>query len=148
MMNTLKKLVPGLLLVSLLSGSAMAQGRIATIDLRKVFDGYWKKKTAEAQIKERQAAMEKEDKNMIDDYKKAKDEYQTLQNSATEQAISAEERDKRKAAAEAKLKQLKELEDTIVQYERQAKTTIGEQTQRIIHIRDGMVEDAGNGKQP
>ena len=123
--------MPGLLVFSLLSGSAWAQGRIATIDLRKVFDGYWKKRQAEANLKDRQADMEKEDKNMIDDYKRMKDEYGTLQTSAGDQAISPEERDKRKKAAEDKLKQMKDLEDTIAQYERQAKTTLGEQSSRM-----------------
>jgi hypothetical protein len=37
--------------MSLLSSSAWAQGRIATIDLRKVFDSYWKTKQAQARRK-------------------------------------------------------------------------------------------------
>ncbi len=114
-----------------LTGSAWAQNRMATIDLRKVFDGYWKKKQAEAALKERQADMEKEDKNMLDDLKKAKDEYDTLLASANDQNASPEERDKRKKAAEDKLKQMRDLRETIDQYERQARSTISEQTQRL-----------------
>jgi outer membrane protein len=131
MMNLLRRIIPGLLLLSMLSGNALAQNRIATVDLRKVFDGYWKKKQAEAALKERQTDMEKEDRNMVDDYKKAKDDYQTLLTSANDQAVSTEERDKRKNAAEDKLRRIKEMEDTIAQYERQARTTIGEQSQRM-----------------
>jgi Skp family chaperone for outer membrane proteins len=131
MKNLLRRLIPGLVLMSLLSGSAMAQNRIATVDLRKVFDGYWKKKQAEAALKDRQTDMEKEDRNMVDDYKKAKDDYQTLLASANDQAVSSGERDKRKTAAEEKLRRMKEMEDTIGQYERQARTTIGEQSQRM-----------------
>ena len=114
-----------------LGGSAMAQNRMATVDLRKVFDGYWKKRQAEAALKERQTDMEKEDRNMVDDYKKVKDEYQGLLASANDQAVSTEERDKRKNSAEEKLRRLKEMEETIAQYERQARTTIGEQSQRM-----------------
>jgi outer membrane protein len=131
MMNLLRRIIPGLLLLSMLSGNALAQNRIATVDLRKVFDGYWKKKQAEAALKERQTDMEKEDRNMVDDYKKAKDDYQSLLTSANDQAVSTEERDKRKNAAEDKLRRIKEMEDTIAQYERQARTTIGEQSQRM-----------------
>jgi outer membrane protein len=141
MKNVLRKWIAALLLISLLSGSAWAQGRIATVDLRKVFDNYWKKKEAEAQLKDRQADMEKEDKNMLDDYKKMKDEYQSLVNSANDQAVSSEERDKRKKSAEDKLKQMKELEDTITQYERGARTRIGEQSQRM---RSGILGDIRN----
>ena len=115
----------------LLGGSALAQNRMATVDLRKVFDGYWKKRQAEAALKDRQTDMEKEDRNMVDDYKKVKDEYQGLLASANDQAVSTEERDKRKNSAEEKLRRLKEMEETIAQYERQARTTIGEQSQRM-----------------
>jgi len=126
----IRRFIPALLLISLLSGSAWAQTRIGTIDLRKVFEGYWKKKQAEAQLKDRQADMEKEDKNMLEDYKKMKDDYQTLLTSANDQAASPEERDKRKKSAEDKLKQLKDLEDTIRQYETQARSTLLDQSQR------------------
>src|SRR5712671_741504 len=99
MRNLLRKLVPGLLLMSLLTGSALAQSKIATVDLRKVFDNYWKKKQAEASLKDRQTDMEKEDRNMVDDYKKVKEDYQSLLATANDQAVSAEERDKRKTSA-------------------------------------------------
>ena len=115
----------------LLGSSAVAQNRMATVDLRKVFDGYWKKRQAEAALKDRQTDMEKEDRNMVDDYKKVKDEYQGLLASANDQAVSTEERDKRKNSAEEKLRRLKEMEESIAQYERQARTTIGEQSQRM-----------------
>jgi outer membrane protein len=130
MRNVLRKLIPGLLLFSVLSSSAWAETRIGTVDLRKVFEGYWKKKQAEAQLKERQADMEKEDKNMLEDYKRMKDDYQNLLTSANDQAVSPEERDKRKKAAEDKLKQMKDLEDTIRQYESQARNTLLDQSQR------------------
>jgi outer membrane protein len=126
MKNLIRKLVPGLLLMFLLGGSAWGQSRLGTVDLRKVFDGYWKKKQADATLKDRQAEMEKEDRNMIDDYKKMKDDWQTLQSSASDQAVSIEEREKRKKVAEDKLKQLKDLEETITQYEKQARTTLTE----------------------
>lgn len=138
MKSLLRKIVPGLLLIAVLAGSAQAQGRIATVDLRKIFDGYWKTKTADAQLKERGADMEKEHQTMLDDWKKAKEEYQTLLGDANNQVLSAEERDKRKKSAEDKLKQLKEAEDTIQQYERQARTTLDEQRKRM---RDSIVEE-------
>ena len=134
----LGKIIPGLLLVSLLSSSAWAQGRLATVDLRKVFDGYWKTKKADAQLKERAADMEKEHKTMLDDWKKGKEEYSRLLGDANNQVLSPEERDKRKKSAEDKLKQLKETEDTIQQYERQARTTLDEQRKRM---RDSILEE-------
>jgi outer membrane protein len=138
MKRLLGKIVPVLLLMSLLAGSARAEGRIATVDLRKVFEGYWKTKRADAQLKDRGADMEKEHKTMVEEWKKGKDEYQTLLADANNQVLSVEEREKRKKSAEDKLKQLKEGEETIQQYERQARTTLDEQRKRM---RDSLVEE-------
>jgi outer membrane protein len=141
MQYSLRKVILGLMLASLLGGSAWAQGRVATIDMRKVFDGYWKTKHAEAALKDRQADMEKEHKNMVDDWKKAKDDYQSLLSEANNQAISSDERDKRKKSAEDKLKYIKETEDSIAQYERQARTTLDEQRRRMV---DNIVAEIRN----
>ena len=107
MKSLLRKIVPPLLLVCLMSGPAWGQGRIGTVDLRKLFDGYWKTKQADAALKDRAADIEKEHKNMLDDWKKAKDDYQALLTEANNQTLSLEERDKRKKSAEDKFKQIK-----------------------------------------
>lgn len=146
MKSLICKWVPGLLLISLLSGSAWGQSRIGTVDLRKVFDGYWKTKQADAALKDRAADIEKDHKTMLDEWKKSKDEYQTLLGEANNQTLSIEERDKRKKLAEDKFKQIKDSEDAITQYERQARTTLDEQKKRM---RDSIVEEirtAVNGK--
>jgi len=127
----LRKIIPALLFLSLLTSSTWAQGRIATVDLRKVFDTYWKTKQASASLKDRAADMEKEHKNMLEDWKKAKEDYQGLLAGANDQAVSSDERDKRKKSAEEKLKYIKETEDTILAYEKQARTTLDEQQRRM-----------------
>ena len=131
MKNVLRRIVPGLLLMTLLSSPAWAQGRIATIDLVKVLDKYWKREQAEAVLKERLADMEKEFKNMGTDFNKAKDEYQRDLAGANDQAVSQEERDKRKRAAEDKLKYLRDQEDTMRRYRAQATATLDEQGRRM-----------------
>src|ERR1039457_4860015 len=113
MKSLVGKLVLPLLLISLLGGSALAQGRIATVELRKVFDGYWKTKQADAALKDRAADIDKDHKNMIDDWKKAKDEYQTLLTEANNQTLSFEEREKRKKTAEDRSEEIKDLEEQI-----------------------------------
>src|SRR5881394_484334 len=124
-------LIPGLLLIGFMGASAFGQGRNATIDLRKIFDNYWKTKQADAALKDRAQDMEKEHKTMLDDWKKAKEDYQTLLTSANDQAVSADQRDKRKKLAEEKLKQIKDSEDSIGQYERQAKSDLDQQRKRM-----------------
>src|SRR5579859_2239321 len=114
MRNMLGRWIPALLLVPLLNSSAWAQGKLATVDLKRLFENYWKTKQASATLDDRKKDMEKEDKNMMDDYKRMKDDYQTILTAAGDQNIAPEEREKRKKNSEDKLKQLKDLEETIV----------------------------------
>lgn len=138
MKSLLRNVVPALTLVLLMCGSAWGQSRIATIDLRKLFDNYWKTKQADAALKDRKADIDKEYKTMVDEWKKAKDEYQSLLGEANDQTRSLEERDKRKKSAEDKFKQIKESEDAITQYERSARTTLDEQKKRM---RDSILDE-------
>jgi outer membrane protein len=147
MNNSLRKVVAGSILAAVLTSSAWgAEIRMATVDLRKVFDGYWKKKQAEAALKDRQADMEKEDRNMVEDYKKVKEEYQSLLAGANEQAISPEERDKRKASAEQRFRRMKEMEENIAQFERNARSTMSEQSQRMRSNILGEIRNVVSGK--
>lgn len=131
MKNFFKKLLPAILLMSFVCGSAQAQTKIATVDLQKVFDNYYKTKLAKAAIEERKSILLKDDKTMLDDFKKANDEYQQLLAQQNDQAISAEERDRRKQSAATKLKDLQDRKTAIDQYERQAQATLNEQLQRM-----------------
>ena len=136
------KLIRTLLLTALLSASfalpCLAQSRVATVDVKRLFDGYWRTKQAAANLKEQAADMDKERKGFVDDYTKARQDYQKLLDSATDTLISAEERDKRKAAAEKKLLEIKELEQTVQQYDRQATSTMQEKNRRM---RDNILRD-------
>ena len=131
MKNVLQRVIPVLLLVFLMGGSAWAQGRIATVDVRKVFDNYWKTKQADAALKDQAADMEKELKSFEGDYKKAKDEYDKLIAAAGDQALSADARDKRKADAEKKLLDMKEIQQTTQQYKETANRTLAEKHKRM-----------------
>ena len=111
--------------------AALAQPKIAIIDLKRVFDGYWETKEADVQIKERQNDFRKARQGMIDDYQKANEEYRKLVDSANDSALAAEEREKRKKTAETKLMELREIEQSVQQYDKQSQTTLGEQTRRM-----------------
>jgi Skp family chaperone for outer membrane proteins len=131
MKNWLRRYIPILLLLSVASGPAMAQGKIATVDMKKIFDRYWKKKAAEDRLKDQQAGMEKEEKNMKEEFNQLKEEYNTLNNSTGDSNISPEERDKRKKLADDKMKKMKDLDDAFKQYDASAKTRLMEQGQRL-----------------
>ncbi len=132
MKNLFFKIIAAILLMSVTGSSAWAQGRIVTINLQKVFEKYWKTRQAESELKSRADDMEKEHKNMLNDWTKAREDHQHLLSAANDQSASADEREKSKKAAEAKLKYLKDTEESILQYEKQARTTLDEQKRRTI----------------
>jgi len=131
MKNLFRTILPLILLTAFMGSSALAQTKIATVDLKKLFDNYYKTKLAQTAIQEHAAQLDKDDKSMKDDLKKGSDDYQALQAQANDQALSADERDRRKQAASDKLKELQASKAAIDQYERQAQTTLGEQRQRM-----------------
>lgn len=118
-------------MAALLTASVQAQPKIAVVDMKKAFDSYYKTKQAEAQIKERATDSDKVYKGMIEDYKKANDDYRKLIDSSNDQAVSADERDRRKKSAESKLMELQEIEKSVKQFEQQARTSIGEMEKRM-----------------
>src|SRR5215510_2378850 len=132
----LREFVLGLLLTSLMSSPAWAQTKIGTINLKRTFDNYWKRKDAEAALKDREIDIQKELQSMMSDFEKAKEEYQKLLTSANDQAVSSDEREKRKKSAEDKLKQLKEMQDNLTKMDRQA---VEERNERRKRVRDNLL---------
>ena len=110
---------------------AAAQTKIAIIDLRKVFDTYYKTKAATESLKQRGADLDKEMNAMTAQRQKAAEEYKQALEEANNMAISAEEREKRKKAAETKLRQIQDLEQAMAQFRAQANTTMEEQQRRM-----------------
>lgn len=131
MKKILTKLAPVLLFLTLCSTPVFAQSRVGIIDLSKVFDNYWKTKEATAALKTRAGDMDKQNKDLMDKYKSLTEDYQKLLTSANDQAVSAEERGKRKAAADAKQQELKDQEQAIDSFRRSAATTLDEQKRRM-----------------
>ena len=130
-------LATALLLAFGSAASAQSQ-RIAQVDLKKVFDGYWKTKQADLNLKGRASELEERRKEMIGDHKKANEDYKTLLDAANNKAVALTERDKRKADAEAKLREIREIEESIKQFDRSARAQIGEQQR---NMRDKLVKE-------
>jgi len=111
--------------------SAQAQTKIAVIDLKKVFESYWKRNVADAQLKERAADFEKVRKGFVEEFQKADEEYKKLMEGASDQAVSADEREKRKTAAEKKLREINEIKQTLQLHDQNSRETLGTQTRRM-----------------
>jgi outer membrane protein len=132
------KLFLSIALFLVVAVSAQAQTKIAIIDLRKVFDEYFKTKAADANLKEKATDLDKERKNFMDQYGKLREDYKKALDGANDQAVSADEREKRKKTGESKLLEIKELEQTIEQFDRQSRTSLEEQQRRM---RDNILKE-------
>jgi len=130
-MKFLRTTVLTISLLAFLSVPALAQTKIGTVDLRKLFEGYWKTKQAQAALTDRQVQLGKDIKSMNDDLKKGGEEYQKLLEQASDQAISADQRDKRKLASAEKLKDLQDRKAALDQFQRQVQVTLQEQQMRM-----------------
>jgi outer membrane protein len=130
-MKNLRLTVLTVVLLATMSFSAAAQTKVATVDMKKIFEGYWKTKQATLALENRKTELTKEMKEMTDGLDKAQTDYKKLLDQANDQAISADERDKRKQAAADKAKEINSTKVSIEQFQRQAQTQIASQSQRM-----------------
>lgn len=105
---------------------ARAEMKIATVDLRKIFDNYYKTKQADEILKKETDEVQKDRKDMIDKYKGLESDWKKLIDRANDQAISGDERDKAKQQAEKKLLELRETEQAVGDYDRVAQQKLFE----------------------
>jgi outer membrane protein len=133
-----RTLFSAVLLLALTGVPALAQTKVATVDLKKIFDNYYKTRLATQAIQERAADMDKDYTSMATDLKKRNDQYEQLLESANDQAVSEDERARRKLSADDQLKQLQDSKAAIDQYERQAQVTLQDQRQRM---RDNILDE-------
>jgi outer membrane protein len=138
MRNFLRTLFLAILLLALTGLSAFGQNKVATVDLKKLFDNYYKTKLATQAIQDRANDMDKDYTTMAKDLKNKGDDYEKLLESASDPAVSDQERQRRKANASDLLKQLQDSKAAIDQYERQAQMTLADQKQRM---RDNILDE-------
>ena len=122
MNKTVTRLLLALGLATLLQYNAgAAEQKIAIIDLQGVFTNFFKTRIADAAIRDEAGALDKDRKALTDQYQKLTEDYKKALDDASNQAISADERDKRKKTAEGRLIDINDLEQQIKQFDRTAR---------------------------
>ncbi len=115
----------------LLAGSAVAETKIGVVDLKKVFEGYWRTGQADKQLKDRKSEFDRMLGNLEEDYKKSNEELKKLVEAANDQAVSSQERDKRKVDVEKKVADIREQENSIRNYRDTAGRELNTQMTRL-----------------
>src|SRR5580704_11096054 len=95
----LKRILVGTVLSLILTVPALGQTRVGTVDLSKVFEKYWKREQAEAELKKHGADLEKEFETFKTEYDKLAAAYSKLLEAANDQEVTSAEREKHKQAA-------------------------------------------------
>ncbi len=75
--------------------------------------------------------MDEQRKAMLAEHQRAEGDYKKLIESAVDRAVSIEERDKRKKAAEAKLGELQQIEVRIGEFDRDARARLGDAQRKL-----------------
>jgi Skp family chaperone for outer membrane proteins len=119
------------LAVSAMVPALQAQTKIAVINMKTVFDGYWKTKQSDTLVKERQSEFQKNRAKMLEDYQKANEDYKSLSDLANDPALSMEEQNRRRKTAETKLLEIREIEQSISNLDKQFQSDISEQVNRM-----------------
>lgn len=123
------------------NGGTPVQQKIATVDLQKVFDKYYKTVISQSALKDEAAELQKERNDMVTSAKKQEADWQKMIDRSEDQALSADERARAKKDAEEKLRDLKTSEQAIQEYDRASSAKLQEK-QRTRH--DEIVKEIRN----
>jgi len=136
----MKYLVPTLLAAVALGASAHAQSmvKIGTVDMKKVFEGYYKTKDAEQRINEARNAAKKELEERMESYQKGAAEVQKLNTEIGNDALSREARETKGKARDERIAELKNMEREINEFRATREKQLQEQSGRM---RQGIVDD-------
>ena len=131
MTTTWKRTILILTLFALSTSLGSAQTKIAVIDMKTVFDGYWKTKQASVTFEDRKKDYTEQHQKLIDQYQAANEEYRKLREAVSENAISASEKERRVTVSDEKLKEIQKLERDIRDHQKSMEGNLTETRFRL-----------------
>ena len=133
----LSKLVLSTITMAVFTGTIYSQEslKIATVDMSKTFESYWKTKLSNNQIKEREADFNKIEQGMVDDIKLIQEEYSRLVQSAQDPANSAAKREEDSKQARLKAAANDRSLRSLTEYRQNKNRTMGEMRARLSKAR-------------
>ena len=120
MKHSIRKTALALTLLAVWSGgTAHAQQKIATVKIRELFENYAKARESDAAFKKKMGGVANEAKTKRETFQKGKEELAKFAGNVND------------PAAQTKLKELKELEQGILQFEGKARQEADEESRKI-----------------
>jgi outer membrane protein len=129
------------LIIALAFGSATASAqslKIGTVDMKKVFESYYKTKDAEAKINESRNAAKKELEDRMDVAKKALEEVKKLDEDIAKPELSRDAKEQKAKQRSEKAAELQNMDREIREFQQTREKQLQEQS---VRMRAGIVED-------
>lgn len=130
-MNSLIKRQIILAAILAAGGVMAAEQKIAFISMERVFDEYYKTKTANAQFKTRGEEIDMKRKELVVKAKALKAEFDKLNAECRDKSLNDNARGKKREAAEDKLNELKEAEGNLMEFDKTYKKEIADQMRQM-----------------
>ena len=118
--------------------SAQAQMKVGTIDMKQVFDSYYKTKDAEGKINEARTQAKKELDERLDSFNKAQEEAKKLNEEANKLELSAAAKADKAKLLNEKLQALGALQREIQEFQQTRERQLSEQS---VRSRNSLVEE-------
>ncbi len=129
--------------VAALAGAALPsasaqQLHIGTVDMKKVFENYYKTKDAEQRINEARNTAKKELEDRSEDYKKAVDEVRKLNDDIQRPELSKQAKDDKSKDRDDRVTKLRTMEREIQEFQSTREKQLQEQS---VRMRSGIVDE-------
>jgi len=112
--------------------------KVGTIDMKAVFDGYYKTKEAEAKINEARNQAKKELDERLDVFNKAQEEARKLNDEANKPELSEKAKAEKSKALNEKLQALGTLQREVQEFQQTRERQLSEQS---VRSRNALLED-------
>lgn len=120
------------------TASAQSMVKIGTVDMKKVFENYYKTKDAEQRINEARNAAKKELEERMETYQKGAAEVKKLNEEIDSPALSNEAKSTKSKARDEKVAELNNMQREIQEFRTTREKQLQEQSARM---RQGIVDD-------
>ena len=123
---------------SLAASVQAADLKVGTIDMKAVFDGYYKTKDAEAKINESRTQAKKELDDRLDTFNKAQEQARKINEEAAKPELSEKAKAEKTKALNEKLQELGVMQREVQEFQQTRERQLSEQS---VRSRNSLVEE-------
>ena len=130
--------VLSLILSLAFAGTASAELKIGTVDMKKIFETYWRTKEAETKMSETRAILKRDLDERMEKRKELQDQIEKLNDDVKKPELSKDTATKKMKERDDKIAEWQNMMRELQQYQGEKEKQLADQTLRI---RNGIVEE-------